>query len=366
MASLFRLLVVLAVWGALAPCGSAQAQTPTAAPPAAIPGTSAEPDILPGFPRPPDAPRSLLQAPPAAAAYFCDALPGPYFERDPRLDPPPLPPPGWFADLDIGIVAAHVKNRLTELVTLPGRTPDTVHIGSAELNWAASPRFEVGRRLPSGFGEFSIAYRFFSTEGSGLSPAPDGLAALKSRLDVNVGDLDYSSRELSLLPHWGMKWRFGIRAVGAFFDSRSAEPVAVATAGSGVFERQTSNNFWGFGPHMGLELARRWEESGLAFVGRVDGATILGRLEQHFFEETTPIGPTGEVLAAGTNDRASQDVPMLTWSLGLSWQPPGWPDAQLFFGYEYEYWWNVGRNSNTTARGELSDQGILLRAEFNF
>jgi hypothetical protein len=33
----------------------------------------------------------------------------------------------------------------------------------------------------------------------------------------------------------------------------------------------------------------------------------------------------------------------------------------------YEYWWNVGRESNTLdSRGELSDQGILLRAEFNF
>jgi hypothetical protein len=244
--------------------------------------------------------------------------------------------------------------------------PDTVHLPSAELNWTASPRFQLGYRLPSGFGEFSIAYRFFTTEGSESSMGPDGIAALKSRLDVNIGDLDYSSRELSLLPHWGMKWHFGLRVVGTYFDSRSDEPLDVAAAGTGVFERKTSNNFWGFGPHVGLELARRLDGTGLALVGRVDGATILGRLHQRFFEETTPVGPNGQLITADTSARVSQDAPMLSWSLGLTWQPPAYPNAQLFLGYQYEYWWNIGRNSNTTSRGELSDQGILLRAECSF
>jgi hypothetical protein len=308
----------------------------------------------------------LLQAPSSFPAYSCDPLPGPYFERDPRLDPPALPPPGWFADVELGIIVPHIKNRLTGVVTLPGQMADTVHLPGAELNWTAAPRFELGYRLPSGFGEFSLAYRFFTTEGSESSLGPDGFASLKSRLDVNMGDLDYASRELSLGPHCGMKWRFGLRAVGTYFDSRSDEPFALAAAGTGVFERKTSNNFWGFGPHVGLELARRLDGSGLAVVGRVDGATILGRLHQRFFEETAPMGPNGQQLAADTSARVSQDVPMLTTFVGLSWQPPLYPRAQLFLGYQYEYWWNIGRDSSTTSRGELSDQGILLRAEFNF
>jgi hypothetical protein len=293
-------------------------------------------------------------------------LPGPYFERDPRLDPPPLPPPGWFTDAAIGIVAPHVKNRLTDMVTIPGMMADTVHLPSAELNWTVSPRFELGYRLPSGFGEFSVAYRFFTTEGSELSIGPDGIASLKSRLDVNVGDLDYASRELSLLPHWGMKWRCGLRAVGTFFDSRCDEPFSEAAAGTGVFERRTSNNFWGFGPHMGLELARRFEGSGLALVGWVDGATILGRIRQNFFEESTTPGANGQLLCGNTRQSVSQDVPMIDVFIGLSWQPPSYPSLHVYAGYEYEYWWNVGRNSGTLSRGELSDQGIQLRAEFNF
>jgi hypothetical protein len=365
MASMFRLLVGLAILAGTSP--RAFAQTPkTGALPASVPGTTTEPDILPGLPRPPDAPRSLFQSPPAAAAYSCDPLPGPYFGLDPRLDPPPLPPPGWFTAVEVGIVVPHVKNRLTDTVTLGGMMPDTLHVPGAELNWTASPRFELGYRLPSGFGEFSVAYRFLASEGSESAIGPDGSAALKSRLNVNIGDVDYASRELSLLPNWGMKWRFGLRAVGTYFDSRSDETFAVAAAVSGIFERRTSNDFWGFGPHAGLELARRLDESGLAFVGRVDAATILGRLRQRFFEATAPMGPNGPITAAETSASVSQDVPMLTWSLGLSWRPPPCPNAQLFLGYQYEYWWNLGRNSNTTSRGELSDQGIQLRAEFDF
>ena len=38
----------------------------------------------------------------------------------------------------------------------------------------------------------------------------------------------------------------------------------------------------------------------------------------------------------------------------------------FFLGYQFEYWWNVGRLSTSFARGELEDQGVVLRAEFNF
>jgi hypothetical protein len=284
------------------------------------------------------------------------------------LDPPPLPPPGWFGDVEIGIIVPHVKNRLTDTVTFPGGATDPVHVPGAGLNWTVSPRFELGYRLPSGFGQFSLAYRFFTTEGSELSLGPDGSAALKSRLTVNIGDLDYANREFFRFqcPYCDLKWRFGLRVVGTYFDDRSNEPFAEAAAGSGVFERRTSNNFWGFGPHMALELSRRFEESGFALVGRVDGATILGRLRQNFFEASTTPGLNGQLVTANTRESASQDVPIINAFVGVSWQPPGYADFLLYAGYEYEYWWNIGRNSNAFSRGELSDQGIVLRAEFNF
>jgi hypothetical protein len=293
-------------------------------------------------------------------------LPGPYFERDPRLDPPVWPQPGWLADVDLAIVGPHIKNRLRDMVQVGSAMPDLVHLPSAELNWTVSPRVELGCRLPSGFGEFALAYQTLATDGSGEVLGPDGVAGLKSRLDVNVGDLDYRSREMSLWPHCGMKWWFGARIANVYFDSQAVEDFAAAAAGSGVVATHTTNHFLAGGPHYGLELTRHWEPTGLALTLRADGATLLGRVQQDFLEVTTTPGPGGTLLAGETRRSNPQDVPMVNVFLGATWQPPAWPSLSFSAGYVYEYWWNVGRISTATSRGELSQQGVLLRAGFNY
>jgi len=335
---------------------------------ATVTADQAQPDPLPGLPRPPDAPGSLFQQPGSTPPYTCEPLAGPYFQQDPRLDAPCLPTPGWFADVELDIVGSHVRNRLTDLVTVGSRPPDTVHLGSADLDWTAAPRFEVGYRLPAGFGAFALAYRFLATDGSATIEGPDAPASLKSRLDLNVVDLDYVSWEFftEQWPYAHMKWFFGIRYADVFFDSLAEEPFAAAAAGSGIFETRVSNNFSGAGPHAGVELTRTLGGSGLALVARCDGALVFGQTHQHFFENSTTLDATGLPLSGLTRESNPQTLPMLNVLLGLSWQPPAFPNASFSLGYVYEHWWNAGRRSTTTSRGELSDQGIALRAGFNF
>jgi hypothetical protein len=287
-------------------------------------------------------------------------LPGPYFEQDPLLDPPNLLLPGWFADVETEIAVAHVKNKLANTVSIVGAAPNTVSLPSAELDWTVAPRFELGYRLPSGFGGFAFAYRFLTTEGTQGTIGTDGPAVLHSRLELNEFDFDYVSREFSLWPLWEMQWRFGGRLTELFFDSRADEGLAAAAAGSGIFESRVSNSYVGFGPHWCLELVRRLDDSGFSLIGRADGALHLGRLRQGFSEASTTS------LVGETRTSTTQAVPMLNTQAGIGWNPPAYPQLQLFLGYEYEYWWNVGRDSLTTSRGELSDQGIFLRAQFNF
>jgi len=373
-----RLFLALSFVGALLAPREVAAQAPTAP---ASPQTAAalQPDPLPGLPRPPDVPHSLY-APPVEPEHI-DPWPSCYFEHDPRLDPEPLPPPGWFTDLEFGIVDAHVKNKLFNTVQIGGNSPDNVAVPSARLDWTVAPRIELGYRLPSGFGEFVVGYRFLATSGSEQVVGLDGPETLKSRLEVHEVDLDYASREWSLWPHCDMKWRFGLRLESVYFDSNLAEPFNQAAAGVGVlgaqfpgqtnvFAAQTSNRFVGFGPHLGLELARRFDENGLSLQGRIDGWISLGRLRQGFGEQSTIAGPDGTPLSGTTVTNTSQAVPELEAEAGLRWEPPGWHHTYLFAGYQYQYWWNVGRNSDTfppaASRGEVNDQGVVLRAEFNF
>lgn len=355
-----RLSAVLVLLGGFLAAPAAFAQVPM--PEALEVPPRAEPDPLPGLPRLAEEPASLMQAPamPSFDAGLPTPLPGPYFERDPLLDPPALPAPGCFAAVEIDPTVAHVKNRLSN-ASVPGNTLGTVHLPSAALDWTAAPRFELGYRLPSGFGELLLCYRFLATDGTGTVAGPDDIAILKSRLDLNVAELNYASRELSLWPHCDMKWSVGLEYANVFFDSRADEPLAAAAAGSGIFERRNSDRFVGFGPDVGLQLARHWGDSGLSLVGQIHGAMLLGRIHQGFFEAATTPGAGGE-----TRVSSSQTVPTLNVQAGLSWHPD-WHCLSLFLGYQYEYWWNVGRLSLTPdSRGELSDQGVVLRLQYNF
>jgi hypothetical protein len=333
-----RILLLLVVLGGTA-ATAARAQAPAAPDDAALPA-------LP-------APAPVVPTPTFAPVH----LPGPYFEPDRLLDRPPLPPPGWFADAELGVVIPHVKNHLNGLVSLSGSaSADTVALPSAPLDWAAFPRLEAGYRLPSGFGAFALSYRFLDTTGNGTIAGLDGGAALHSRLSLNEMGLDYSSDETSLWPNWDMKWSAGLRLLYVFFDSRADGPAAGGT----TFEQHESNWYGGFGPHVGLELDRQITDMGLSLVLRGGGGLYLGRLRQGFFEQAGAVG------AGGTNESVSQAVPSLATFVGVRWQPPGWEDVNFYFGYQYEHWWSIGKNNNTLSSGELNVQGIFARAEINF
>ncbi len=352
-----RILLLLAALGGAA-ATTARAQSPV------LP-VGREPDAPSPSPftvQPlPAAPQPLAPATPPTPTFAPAPLPGPYFEVDPLLDRPPLPPPGWFADVDLGAVGPHVKNHLSGPVQLPGAaTANTVALPSAGLDWTVFPRVEAAYQLPSGFGAFSLSFRFLDTDGNGTAAGLDGPAVLHSRLSLHEAGLDYSNNETSLWPNWDMKWTVGVRLLYAFFDSQTDESPAVAAAGSTVFEQRESNWYAGFGPHLGLELDRQLACTGLSFVLRGEGSLYLGRLRQAFYETST----TG--LSAESSIPVSQAVPTAGFFAGFHWQPPQWKAAEFYLGYQYEHWWDLGKNNDTTSSGELDVQGIFVRAALSF
>ena len=151
-----------------------------------------EPEVLPGFPQTPDQPASLYSAP--SPAFTCDTSPGPYFDCDPRVDPPVLPQPGWFADVEVGVTLPHIDTGIHDAVTVNGVT-SRVQLPAGTLDWAAAPRVELGYRLPDGFGDISLAYRFLGSQGTGTASgafaAPDAPGSLLVRADIQTADLDY-------------------------------------------------------------------------------------------------------------------------------------------------------------------------------
>jgi hypothetical protein len=252
------------------------------------------------------------------------------------------------------VVGVHIGNHLTADVPIGGGL-DTVHLPSADLEWTGSPRFEVGYRLDQGCGDILFGYRSLVTEGSTNIPGFDvGDGFLKSRLNMNVADLDYASREFFVLPRTGLKWFAGVRLGSVYFDSRATGQ---------VLEQRTSNSFLGAGPRGGLELSWRpatYPLCRLFFFGRLEGAVLVGQVKQSFEETVT--GPDGEIIGGALTQRSTQAVPILHFQTGVGYTPP-WGDQQLHFrlGYDFEQWWSVGGS-----KADLTLNGIFFRTEFSF
>jgi hypothetical protein len=354
---MIRKIRSLVAWCLLAGAGlvrPAHAQKPEEAP-----RPMAQPSILDALPQVPDQPASLYQ--PASMQPHGSAAPErPYFVPDPLLDPPMLPP-GWFFSTELAIVAPHVGNHLASTVANPVLgTLDVVRVPSTELPWTVSPSFEAGYRLPSGFGELSLGYRFLVDQGVGTHFQAGQQLGSKSRLDINQIDLNYASSEFSLWPHWDMRWSLGLRLAYVYFDAEAGLPTGLG-AGS-VTDEHVTNFYSGLGPRVGLELARRIHGTGLSLVGRLDLAALMGRIRQGYSD--TFAGAVPPVVDSHVS--SSQTVPTLNVNVGLGWQPPEWCNAHFFVGYQYEHWWNVGRLGSINSMGDIVDQGVLLRATIEF
>jgi hypothetical protein len=255
---------------------------------------------------------------------------------------------GWFASVDVDAMASHINNHLN------GNAPngDQVALPSANLSWTAAPRFELGYRFGQGLGEFIVAYRFVSTNGSGTIANFDAAgnpAALQSRFSMQVIDLDYAAQENSLLPNWDMKWRVGCRLAGLFFDSNAVSP---------LLQQRETNDFFGAGPHASLELWRPIVESRLGFYTRLDFAEVMGNVVQTFEESVGGPAPSSGIT------RQTQIMPttMMNVQAGLTWTPnDSW---RLSAGYTYEHWWDATYDGNS--RGDVWTQGIMFRAEWKY
>lgn len=248
-------------------------------------------------------------------------------------------------------------------------TGDVIGFPGNRLDATATPRLELGYRFPNGFGELRLGYRFLEASGSDTLVVGDlGPAAQKGSLDVQFVDLDYGTREFSLGPDWQIRTAVGLRYAHAFFDSQVnfLERITVTSSpfGTGPFTRLSqfeAVDNWYIGAHAVLELAYQLWAPQLWLFGRVEGSGMYGRVHQTFSET---------FVEAPHFTRISVDngvgTPLLATQTGLAWEVPNWSHCRFMVGYQFEMWWQLGRGDNDLSFGTLYDQGVFLRAEFNF
>lgn len=314
-------------------------QGPAPGPPAIVPRTELPPNNNPIVP---------------ATPIFYDPAPTPYVAplgSDRRASMAP----GFYGSLEIDLVFPQLHGWLSGPVNVMG-FQETVNLSSAGLDATGSPRVEVGYRLGDGMGAVAISYRSVVSQGGTNVANFDvfGQGYLQTRLNLNVVDIDYVSEAFNIAPFWDIGFRGGIRGAACYFDNQITGSFA---------QQQATNNFLGAGPHASIELGRALDMvPGLAVTAKLDGALLFGNISQSF-EETLNFAD-GSV--GGSNRyNSGAFVPTVTFNIGFSYTPPGAPKwARFGFGYQYEYWWDLGTRGDS--QGDFSGNALYFRGEFNF
>jgi hypothetical protein len=350
---------------------------------------SGSPDPL-AFPQKgaePGAPQPYPAQPPA---YVLPPLPDYTINEDwihsPLLDRREAAPPGFFANVESSVLwvdsSVHFQGGKAPNFNVgqpaTGGMPttgDIIRFPTGSLNPAVSPRFELGYRFPDGFGEIRLGYRFLDASGSNftvLGPPNSndalGPADQSTRLALNIVDLDFGTREFSLLPGWQMRTAIGMRYASAYLNSQvnflNPMPLVGVPFGTGPFTRTMQweslfNRY--FGPHAVFEIDRQLWYPGLSMFLRLDGSGMYGRVHQTFKE--TFLESPGMAWTTVTN---GVGVPTLAVQVGFTYEVPEWNNSRFMAGYQYEEWWQFGRGNNDLSFGSLKAQGLYLRFEFNF
>lgn len=308
------------------------------------------------LPQPPNWPRSLY-APPVPLAISAPLVPEePYFLKDPLLDRPELPPPGWFGLAWADVVHPRLVNHLRAVFTDPSGVPHIAQTAAAPLDWTVAPALSVGYRFPAGFGEVSFLWRGLASSGSALI---DGNQT-HSRIDFNVMELNYANWELWPCPGWIFRPQLGLRLVYDYFDTvaDAVHPLVGSTA-----QLKTTNCNREIGPHAGLLIGRYVHESDLAVVGQIDLGTLFGATSQGFLQESV-LNAAGDRLDQSFFNGFAAWTAMLNAQAGVLWSPADCRGLNLFVGYSYEAWWSVGQIG--LSNGAFLIQGVALRGMFPF
>jgi hypothetical protein len=317
------------------------------------------------------APAAFGQTPPEADA----APPPPYVlppagwpvlefpKPDPLLDRPDAPLPGFYVNVESNVLFPHLRNQLVVPVPISDTQTDLLHFPGNRLDPTIGPRLEVGYRFADGWGGLQLSYSFEVTSGSNSFVSEQTPLAQHGRLDVNIVEFDYVSREFSLGPHWEMRWGVGAQAMSFFFDS-SVNFLNPGTAPGTVLSQTEANSTVPYGGHALLDLSWRTPIPDLAVVGRIKVADSFGRIRQTGTEQL--VSPTGDGTVALFRSTTATSVTVASGNamLGLSYSVPGWNWSRFLVGYEYEVFFDIGRLND--GRGQLENQALFLRAELNF
>jgi hypothetical protein len=310
-------------------------------------------EALPALPPVPTIPPAPDQPVPPPA--FANGVPVPaWLESKPKPAWTSMGPDGSiWVDGSVGIVYPAVGQKLQGEVTL-GALPVNVIVPQAKLNWAGMPGITLGYHIPENGGSFLFRYQLLASQGTDPFVVNGVNTSVTSRLNTNIIDLGYMTNNLVQAPRYDLRAGFGARYNGVYFDS--------VAGGSDGFFRKIANFYSGAGPTARVDLMRQVAIiPGLSMSGSLEAGVLIGNMDQTF--------AAGQTIA-GTlfNGQSEMNRSVTTYDLkvnaGLAYRPPSAEFFQVFAGYTFEQFFNIGSISPSSAN--LIYQGALLSFRFDY
>jgi hypothetical protein len=265
-----------------------------------------------------------------------------------------------FLGSEVAAVFPHVSGDLRASIPL-GNTAVPVSLTSAGLNATVSPVFQIaGYRFGDGFGELGLSYRFLVSEGrQDVLQDNLGVAATRSRLNINTFDFDYIKRDVVPESNFKIDWYVGVRAQFIYFDT---------TAQSALSQETARNFFYGAGPLAGMRVGRTILGSETSpvvslFTNVSTGMVIAYNTNQDFSVVFAPGSAFPGTMVQATQ-QATNVSPLAVVQVGVSAVWPRLPDFRWQAGYQFEEWFQLGLVG--ASRGDVYAHGVFLGGAWTF
>lgn len=258
-----------------------------------------------------------------------------------------LPPvrQGIFTNIELAAMFPQVRTRVGS-----DRTSDATDF---DLDANVQPTFTVGYAFNGGLSSVFATYRYLGTEGH-PSIEDFGLGTARTRLDLNDFMWLYR-RRFEPTARWYVTLDAGARLSTIFYDLKINSQFGAADMIPFNVEVRGSSQFVGAGPTVGLGSG--WEiRPGLQFFGLTDFSALFGR---QTFRTAVQSSFDNESFFESDSVRNSRTVKVLRAQTGFGWQPASTPHMQFQAGYQFEYWWDIGRFFE--GNDDLLLNGVFLR-----
>jgi hypothetical protein len=257
------------------------------------------------------------------------------------------PPAGWFVAADLFLARSH--SIIPPPLFWGGGPVESV----PELGTSLSPQGTFGYRFERG-NALLASYRYLS--GSGQNDPPS-TAVVHGDAGFNSHwvDLDYRGCLHGPWLWMTFQWQTGVRIAAVSYDNRSNWQDRLTV--------HDEINFFGAGPHFGIDLNWYLGPTGLGVFGRLDGGLVFGHGTQHTTDHFRPSANYFIVGANGPTDVIVSDSSQST--LGT-----GFVECGLSFSPSTRRWlrFEGGCREFLFAAGNrlVSNFGPFLRCEVGF